>query len=50
MQKDFMVMRQSDLKLIDHKFLLETCDLDTHTVNSYQQKNQIFADKAIAKF
>lgn len=45
-----MVMRQSDLKLIDHKFLLETCDLDTHTVNSYQQKNQIFADKAIAKF
>ena len=42
-------MPQSELKLIDHKFLLETCDLDQNSNDSYKQKNIISAHKALKK-
>lgn len=43
-------MHQSELKLIDHKFLLETCDLHHNSNDSYKQKNLISAQKALKKF
>lgn len=43
-------MPQSELKLIDHKFLLETCDINHNSKDSYKQKNLISTHKAIEKF